>query len=82
MGRKKKETEPLDYPVKVRTAFGRKLVEVAQELGRFPGDIVEEKLAAWIGGEYLLVLKRKLERAEQEEQLAKAGRAGKTDRRS
>jgi hypothetical protein len=74
MGRKKKETGALSYGLKVTEEFGRKLAEVADDFDKYPGALIEEKIGAWVSGEYRRVLKKKLDKADREAR--EAGRMG------
>lgn len=52
--------------VKFRATFKAKLELVAKDLGKWPGQLVEEQMEAFISMEYLRVLRKRLAEAESE----------------
>jgi hypothetical protein len=61
--KKKKPAKPLDASVKITTDFKEKLEEVAEDLGYYPGELVEQKMGAFISVESLRIRKQKYEQA-------------------
>lgn len=50
--------------VKLRPVFKEQLAQVAKDLGFYPGELIEERMAAFIAAEYKRILKAKLKRVE------------------
>lgn len=72
MGRKKNppegsaDEERYSEPVKFRPKFKEKLELVARDLGKYPGQLVEEHMTKFIAAEEIRILREKLAEAESE----------------
>jgi hypothetical protein len=61
--KRRKPDKPLNGSVRVTQEIEEQLEEVAEDLGFYPGELIEQKMGAWLKVESLRVRKEKYEAA-------------------